>query len=899
MKRDAICFVWIAAIFLGIALDTTAQGHLVTTLSGAGPDQAPALAFGLGPVRSVALDSGGNLYIGSYNYNWIFKVDRAGTLTMAAGNGGYGFGGDGGPATEATILQAADVAVDINGNLFFAESVRVRRVDALTGIITTVAGGSYGFGGDGGPAIGAALSSPTGIALNFSGDLFIADVENHRIRKVDAATGIISTVAGTGNGGFNGDGLASNADLFYPHDVAVDASGNLLIADTRNQRVRRVDMATGGITTLAGNGTEGFDGDGGPAIQAKLANPIALAVDAADNVFVTDVTNHRVRRISAAGFITTVAGNGSLGCDGDGGPALAARIVPEGIAVDTDGNLFIADGCGRVRRVEAASGSIGTVAGNGWGGTSFGDGGPALHAVLAAPWALALTGAGDLLIADRADRRVRRVERDSGIITTVAGNGTGPSRGDGGPATEAGFEGVTGLAVDADDNIFVVDQGANKVRRVDAASGLITTVAGSGTLGFCGHERPALETCFYYPWAMTADSAGNLYVADTFNNRVALVDAASGLVTTIAGTGAAGFGGDGGPATEATLFMPTGVAVDPEGRHVYIADAYNQRVRRVDMATGRIGTFAGGGSSPHYWGPAPATSVYLNGPQGVALDAEGNLLVTGGGGVGSISRVVVATGSIYRVAGLASVGFAGDGGPALDAVFNFPTSVVADAAGNLFVADRVNHRVRQIANEQPVAEAGPDQTLESGTKALLNGSASFDSDMDVLGFEWRDDEGSVVGTAAVVEVIARGGPQVFTLTVSDGWGGRAVDKITVVGPITVDIDIKPNSASNRIRLRSWGNVPVAIFGSADFDVVDVDPATIALAAAPVALKRNGTPMAAVKDVNGDGIMDLVVRVSTVALQLSGADETAALEGRTFDGTPIRGEDSVRIVHGSR
>jgi hypothetical protein len=168
--------------------------------------------------------------------------------------------------------------------------------------------------------------------------------------------------------------------------------------------------------------------------------------------------------------------------------------------------------------------------------------------------------------------------------------------------------------------------------------------------------------------------------------------------------------------------------------------------------------------------------------------------------------------------------------------------------------------------------------------------------MDVLGFEWRDDEGSVVGTAAVVEVIARGGPHIFTLTVSYGWGGRAVDKITVVGPITVDIDIKPYSVSNRIRLRSRGNVAVAIFGSADFDVVDVDPATITLAAAPVALKRNGTHMAAVKDVDGDGIMDLVVRVSTEALQLSGTDERAVLEGRTFDGTPIRGEDSVRIVH---
>src|SRR5207302_624534 len=338
------------------------------------------------------------------------------------------------------------------GNLFIADAgnERIRRVDATTGIITTVAGnGTAGFSGDGGPATSAELSGPTGIALDSRGNVFIADSGNARIRRVDAATRIITTVAGNGGFRFSGDGgPATAAGLGFPQGVAVDAGGNLFIADTVNPRIRHVDAATRIITTAAGNGPATFRGDGGPATSAELFTPVGIAVDSSGNLFIAEGNNNRIRRVDAAtGIITTVAGNGILGFSGDGGPATSAELfLPSGLAVDRVGNLFIADTHNhRIRRVNAATRLITTVAGNGTAGFS-GDGGPATAAELALPQAVAVDAAGNLFIADTLNERIRRVDATTGIITTVAGNGTAGSIGDGGPATSAGLFHPAGLA---------------------------------------------------------------------------------------------------------------------------------------------------------------------------------------------------------------------------------------------------------------------------------------------------------------------------------------------------------------------------------------------------------------------------------------------------------------------
>jgi uncharacterized protein (TIGR03437 family) len=348
-----------------------------------------------------------------------------------------------------------------------------------SGIITTIAGNSESsFSGDGGPAVAAQISSPTSVAVDGSGNLFIADFYNSRVRKV-SPNGTITTVAGNGTIGFSGDGgPATSAMLYEPISVAVDGSGNLFIADSGNARIRKVSPG-GIITTVAGNGNFGYSGDGGPATKAQLAlsnfdEGEGIAVDGSGNLFITDSFNHfTVRKISAAGIITTVAGNGTMGFSGDGGPATSAQLNrPEAVAVDGDGNLFIADTLNaRVRKV-SPNGAITTVAGT---DANFlcgsGDGGPATSATVCFPPGIAVDGSGNLFITEIG--RVRKVA-PNGIITTIGGNGSSGYSGDGGPATSAAISGGTNedlsLAVGNTGNVYLGDAPANAVRLLTPTS---------------------------------------------------------------------------------------------------------------------------------------------------------------------------------------------------------------------------------------------------------------------------------------------------------------------------------------------------------------------------------------------------------------------------------------------
>jgi sugar lactone lactonase YvrE len=286
--------------------------------------------------------------------------------------------------------------------------------------------------------------------------------------------------------------------------------------------------APGTISTVAGNGTQGFGGDGGPATDANLDGPVGIALDSAGNLFIADTFNNRIRRVDASGTITTVAGDGAAGLagdfGGDGGPATSAKLYwPLDVAVDSDGNIFIAD---------------------------------------------------------RHNHRVRRVDATTRIITTVAGNGTAGFGGDGGPATGANLRGPNGVALDSDGNLFIADLGNQRIRRVDADTGNITTVAGDGTRDFGGDGGPATSAKLYGPRSVALDGNGNLFIADTGNRRIRRVDASTGIITTVAGNGTQGFGGDGGPATSANLDGPISVMLDSNG-NLIIAD--NNRIRRVDI----------------------------------------------------------------------------------------------------------------------------------------------------------------------------------------------------------------------------------------------------------------------------------------------------------------------------
>ena len=336
------------------------------------------------------------------------------------------------------------------------------------------------------------------------------------------------------------------------------------------------------INTYAGNGTYGYTGNGGAATSAELSNPSGVAEDASGNLYIADYWNNVIRMVTPTGTISTFAGNTTGGFSGDGGPATAAELDgPVAVAVDYGGNVYIADQNNERIRMVNTSGTISTFAGNGTKGYT-GDGIAATAAELSLPDAIAIDKLGDVYIADLDNYRVRMVY--SGIITTVAGSGIQGTSGDGGPATAADLNGITGLAVDnTKPIIYITDQGGSSVRMVGLSKN-ISTIAGNGTAGFSGDGGPATAAELKTPAGLWVDTASNLYIADYGNNRIRVVNS-SGVITTIAGTVSGGFSGDGGPATLAKLNNPEGVCVDGKG-NMYIADYNNKRVRKVNLLSG-------------------------------------------------------------------------------------------------------------------------------------------------------------------------------------------------------------------------------------------------------------------------------------------------------------------------
>ena len=594
-----------------------------------------ATSAALNQPEGVAVDGLGNIYIADTQNHCIRMVDKpSGTIIPYAGKCGVaGYKMDGGPAKNAEFNEPQGLYVDASGNLFIADTgnCMIRKVDFLDKKITRVAGAlsagspSCGYSGDGGQATATKLDRPHGVYVDKDEDIYIADEDNHRIRKVDSTTGIITTIAGNGVPAYGGDGgPAVDASMQNPKSVWMDVNGNLLIADNENNRIRKVTVTTGDISTAAGNGIAGYWGDHGPAIDARLKKPHGVCgyeSPAPVYLYFSDPSNYQIRRVDLEdNFLTKAAGTIWAGYNGDNILATWANLnYPFGVHVDASGNVLIADTYNhRIRKVNAKTGIITTVAGNGSKGFS-GDGGPATSARIKYPFSLYVDARGNIFIADTYNYRIRKVDGATGIITTVVGDGHKRFKGDGGPATDASVDMVYDVAVDNVGNLFVVDTGNQIVRKVDATTGIIDTVAGQANIsGYSGDGGPATNARLNGPTGVAVDSAGNIYICDSTNNVVRKVDATTQIINTIAGNGTPHFSGDGGLATEAQLNYPEGIWVDSLG-NIFIVDTNNCRIRMVDGNTGIITTVAGTSSCGYNGNNQPATQAALYWPSDISV----------------------------------------------------------------------------------------------------------------------------------------------------------------------------------------------------------------------------------------------------------------------------------------
>jgi sugar lactone lactonase YvrE len=661
----------------------TGQSYVVSTAAGlALPVAGQTASTASVSPYAAAVSGAGNAYFVSGNT--VFKIGNGVLLRVAGASSAPGYSGDGGPATAATLSNPEGLAIDLLGNLYIADTGNncVRRI-APNGTIVTVAGnGTYGYTGDGGPAAVATLAAPAGVAVDAAGNIYIADSENHAIRKV-SASGIIATIAGNGSPGYSGDGGAATAAQFdNPTGVAVDSARNIYIADMYNCVVREI-TAGGAIATIAGNRIPGYLGDGSTATSAELAYPSDVAVDGSGNVYIVDSQNSAVRKVAPTKVITTVAGRGIAGYLGDNGSATLAELnFPSSIAVDSTGNLYIADPDNSRLREVSTTGTITTIAGNGaYSGTG--------SAALGNPAGVAVDAAGNLSVADEGTNTIRKLSA-AGTMSTIGGSGVYGYTGDGAAAVSTELAYPAGVAVDSSGNVYVVDSYNSRVRKI-AASGVITTVAGTGRQGYSGDGAVATSAELNFPQDIAVDSAGNLYIADTNNSRIRKVSS-NGIITTIAGNGTAGYLGDNGPASSAELSYPYGVAVSASGV-VYIADTANSVIRQIST-TGTITTVAGNGFSGYSGDGGSPTSAQLNFPAAVAVDASGNIYIAD-----SANYVVRAAlgGTISTIAGNGIEGYSGDLGAATSAHLGQVHSLALDSRGDIYLADYSNSLVRLLS----------------------------------------------------------------------------------------------------------------------------------------------------------------------------------------------------------
>ena len=627
------------------------QQYIVSTIAGGAPPPTPSAAksISIAPPSGLVSDAGGNIYFASNHA--VFKLDPSGVVTRVAGTSRPGYSGDGGPAVRGQLNNPGYLALDASGNLFIVDysNLRIRRVSP-EGTITTIAGnGQVNFSDsatNGRPAVNAGLAAMGAVATDDAGNVFFSETSSPlgRVRKV-SRSGIISTVAGGGTAPPGSGGPATGVELRVPSGLAVDTAGNLFISSNGDRRVFKVDVS-GKITTAAGTGSTGFSGDGGLATNAELAGPDALAFDTNGNLYIADTGNYRVRRVSSSGVISTVAGGGEK-YPGDGATATSIKFCGEagtlsGLGTDARGNLYIA-ACW-IQKV-TADGIVHLLGGN--GDFSFGgDGGPATAAQFLVPRDLALDADGNVYVADTGNNRIRRIARN-GTVTTVAGADAVGFGGDGGPASAAVLNSPSNLAIDSTGNIFFTDSRNCRIRKF-RPNGTITSIAGNGQCAYTPDGKAALGSGIS-PGALAIDKSGNLFFAE--NGGVRKIDG-QGVLSTVA------------EGIRDTWFSGPALTVD-ENNNLLMTDVGNDRILMVAL-DGQVSIIAG--SSGH-------------GATGIAVDRAGNIAIAS-----LYSLRILSGGKIRTVVSQTNPRTYKNDGPASLSSLT-PIAIRMDDAGRIYVVD--------------------------------------------------------------------------------------------------------------------------------------------------------------------------------------------------------------------
>jgi uncharacterized protein (TIGR03437 family) len=787
----------------------SAQSYTISTVVGTGPpNNVPAKTTNFGENTPVSLtaDSKGDVYF-IYQSSVIRLDPVSGLLTLVAGNGTDGYSGDNGPATGALLNEPGALTLDASGNLYIADSGNsvVRKISG--GIITTIAGtGRAAPNCTDGPAASTPLNNPLGIAVDAAGNVYIADTGDNCVHKL--SQGNLTRVAGTGATGYFGDGgPATQALLNRPEALALDPTGDIYLADLGNYVVREIAAATGKISTIAGNGQCcALSTYSGSATQAELIDPAGLAVDSTGNLYLSDAGVNVIVKITN-GSMSIVAGTPGSSYGFSDGPVQVAKMDgPSGIAFDGAGNLYFCDSLNqRIREITA--GAIATIAGTG----GYGDGGPANQAVLSAPQYVTLDAAENLYFSDVLTGVVRKVSAATGIITTVAGNPAGAGTFfNGASATSVPLvNNLAGVAVDAAGNLYIANNANLVIYKV--SNGQIFEVPGSGQGNTVAIDPQS--TLFLGAEGLAVDSADNLFFADVGiflqttnpNERVPvlghIVELSNGVDTNLGGNGTPGSGGIGGLAVDANLATPQGVVLD-SADDVYFADAANCQILRIDSKTGILTAVAGTGTCGFTGEGAPAISAELKGPIGVALDKAGNIYIADSLN-NRIRKVTAATGIITTIAGTGAYGFSGDNGPATSAELRQPVGITVDSAGNVFVVDSERIRVLTPSTGSgctySVSAASLNPTSSGGSESI-NVQTGYYCPWTVTGLpSWISLSGPVGGTG--------NGAAALTVAANTGVARSAI--VTIAGqPVTISQAGAVAAPTITLVANAEGEVPI-------------------------------------------------------------------------------------------